>query len=244
MNRSLKRCMLKGASALMVLTVATACAETPQEGEVKKLIEQNIGEGAKIDEVKQTPYAGLYEVRTGGSVIYTDAKAQYIFAGQIFDAKTKHNYTKERIDELNKIQFSDLPLNLAMKTVKGNGSRTIAVFSDPNCGYCKRFEQTLKEVDNITVYTFIFPILSQDSASKAKNIWCAADKNKAWQAWMVDGKPAANAKADCASPEAQVFELGRKLQVSGTPTIFFTDGSRVPGAIDAKMLEQKLSTIK
>ena len=244
MNTLLKRWIVKSATALMVLTVATACAETPQESEVKKLVEQNLGEGTRIDEVKLTPYAGLYEVRTGGNVIYTDAKAQYVFSGHIFDAKTKQDLTKQRLDDINKISFSELPLDLAMKTVKGDGSRTIAVFSDPNCGYCKRFEQTLKEVDNVTVYTFMYNILSEDSAKKSKNIWCAANKNQAWQNWMTNGKPAANAKADCADPGKQVFDLGQKLRISGTPTIFFSDGSRVPGALDAKTLEQKFASLK
>ncbi|MEA5097534.1 MAG: DsbC family protein [Burkholderiaceae bacterium] len=243
MNNLLKRCICKGTIGLLVLTVATACAETPQEGEVKKLIEQNLGEGTHIDEVKQTPYAGLYEVRTGSNIIYTDAKGQYVFAGQIFDAKTKQNLTRERIDDLSKIKFSDLPLDLAFKRVKGDGSRTIAIFSDPNCGHCKRFEQTLKEVDNVTVYTFMYNILSEDSAKKAKNIWCSSNPAQAWQNWMENGKAAA-AAANCTDPGKQVFDLGRKLNVSGTPTIFFTDGSRVPGALDAKALEQKFATLK
>ena len=244
MNKPLKRWMMKGATALLVLTVAAACAETPQEGEVKKLVEQNLGEGAKVDEVTKTPYAGLYEVRTGSNIIYTDAKAEYVFVGQIFDAKTKQNFTKERLENLNKIKFSELPLDLAIKTVKGDGSRTIAVFSDPNCGYCKRFEQTLKEVDNITVYTFMFNILSEDSAAKGRNVWCSTDKNKAWQSWMVDGRAAASAATNCTDPGKQVFELGQKLRVTGTPTVFFSDGTRIPGAIDAKGLEQKLSNVK
>lgn len=244
MNTLLKRCIVKGVTTLLVLTVASACAETPQDSEVKKLIEQNLGEGTHIDEVKPTPYAGLYEVRTGNNIIYTDAKGQYVFAGQIFDAKTKQNLTQERLSDLNKIKFSDLPLNLAFKRVKGDGSRTIAIFSDPNCGHCKHFEQILKQVDNVTVYTFMYNILSADSAQKAHNIWCSSDPAQAWQNWMENGKAAAAAPAKCADPGKAVFDLGRKLNVSGTPTIFLSDGSRVVGALDAKALEQKFATLK
>ena len=239
-----KNILKKASVALMVLTVATACAETPQESEVKALLEKNMGEGAKVDAVVKTSYAGLYEVQSNGNIFYTDAKGEYVFAGQIFDAKNRTNLTKERVAEINKVKFSDLPLDLAMKKVKGDGKRVIAVFSDPNCGYCKRLEQSLKDLDNVTIYTFMFNILSADSAKKAKDVWCSADKNKAWEDWMQNGKPAANAAANCEDPGAKVYELGKKLHIDGTPTIFFADGSRISGAIDAKAFEEKFATIK
>src|SRR5207247_6542948 len=123
-----------------------------QEANVKKMIEPRLGEGAKVDSVTKTPYSGLYEVRTNGDIIYTDEKAEYLFVGRVLDTKTYQDYTKARIDEINKVKFSDLPFDSALKTVKGNGKRTIAVFEDPNCGYCKRFRHTLQETDNVTVY--------------------------------------------------------------------------------------------
>ena len=229
---------------MLALLSTVAAAETAQEAAVKKLIEPRMGEGAKVDSVQKTPYSGLFEVRIGSDIVYTDEKAQYLFVGRVLDAKTYQDYTKARVDEISKIKFSELPLAAAMKTVKGNGKRVIAVFEDPNCGYCKRFEQTLQGVDNVTVYTFLYNILSEDSAVKSKNIWCSADRVKAWDDWMLNSKAAAAAPANCTTPNEKVFELGRKLKITGTPTIFFADGTRVPGAIDAKGLEAKFASIK
>lgn len=227
------------------LWMSYAGAETPVEANVKKLVEPHLGAGVKVDSVKETPYAGLFEVRTGGDILYTDKNAQYLILGHVFNAKTSEDLTKDRIDELNKVKFSDLPLESAVKLVKGDGKRVIAVFEDPNCGYCKRFRQTaLKEIDNVTVYTFMYNILSDDSAIKSKNIWCSADRNKAWDDWMVLGKAAPAAPAGCVTPNEKILALGQKLRVTGTPAIFFTDGSRIPGAIDAKALEAKFASLK
>jgi thiol:disulfide interchange protein DsbC len=231
------------AAALLALGAASASAQN-QEASVRKLIEARLGDGTKVDSVSKTPYSGLYEIRIGDDILYTDAKADYLFVGRVLDAKTHKDYTKSRIDEITKIRFSDLPLESALKMVKGNGKRVIAVFEDPNCGYCKRFRQTLADMDNVTVYTFMYNILSEDSAVKSKNIWCATDRAKAWDEWMLKSKAPATAAANCASPNEKIFELGRKLKVTGTPTVFFTDGTRVPGAIDAKALEEKFASIK
>jgi thiol:disulfide interchange protein DsbC len=224
--------------------VAAASAQTSQEATIKKMIEPRLGEGAKVDAVAKTPYAGLYEVQVGGEIFYTDANAKYLFVGRIIDTATMEDYTRARVNDINRIKFSDLPLEMALKTVKGNGKRVIAVFEDPNCGYCKRFRRTVHEMDNVTVYTFMYNILSEDSHIKAKNIWCAADRNKAWDDWMLNGKTPAAAPESCISPNEKVFELGRKLKITGTPTIFFADGTRIPGAIDKKGLEEKLASIK
>jgi thiol:disulfide interchange protein DsbC len=238
--------MLKiAATAVMTLAAAFAFAETAQEASVKKLIEPRLGEGIKVETVTKTPYGGLFEVRTGSDIIYTDEKAKYLFVGRVLDTKTYQDYTKDRVDEISKVKFSDLPLESALKTVKGNGKRVIAVFEDPNCGYCKRFRHTLTEVDNVTVYTFMYNILSDDSIVKSKNIWCTADRAKAWDDWMLNGKVPATAPAACISnPNEKVLALGQKLRITGTPAIFFTDGTRVPGAIDAKALEAKLAALK
>lgn len=232
------------AVALLSFLTAAAWAETAEEAKVKKLIEPRIGEGAKVHSVTKTPYSGLFEVRVGTDILYTDANAKYLFVGRVLDTQTYQDYTKERIDEISKVKFSDFPLASALKSIKGNGKRVIAIFEDPNCGYCKRFRHTLKEIDNITVYTFMYNILSEDSAVKSRNVWCAADRAKAWDDWMLNGKAAPAAPESCATPNEKIFELGRKLKVTGTPTIFFTDGTRIPGAIDAKGLEAKLASIK
>ena len=219
-------------------------SKTPTEAELKALIAPRLGEGVKIDSIKPTTYSGLLEVRIGSDIFYTDAKGEYLVMGQVFKIKNMQNLTKERVDELSKIKFSDLPLADAIKTVKGDGKRVLAVFEDPNCGYCKRFRQALTDVDNVTIYTFIYPILSEDSNVKAKNIWCSADNKLALEDWMVRGKVAASAAEDCKTPVDKVSAFGRKLKITGTPTIFFADGSRIPGMVEAKGLEQKFASIK
>lgn len=233
-----------GIVILLSVMANASCGQVNKEAFIKQTIAPRMGDNVKIDSVLKTPYAGLYEVRVNGDVFYTDEHAQYIFFGHVMDAKTKRDFTKERIDELSKVKFSDLPLNLALKKVKGNGQRTIAVFEDPNCGYCKHFRHTLQEVDNLTVYTFMYNILAPDSAVKSRNVWCSSNPAQAWDDWMIDGKQAPAAPESCQAPNDKVLALGQRLKITGTPTIFFTDGSRVPGAIDAKALEQKLSSIK
>ncbi|MFL6673810.1 MAG: DsbC family protein [Massilia sp.] len=239
--------MIKSKLAVLLATgMIASCvgAETPVEANIKKAIEPRLG-GAKIESVKETPYAGLYEVRVAGDILYTDKKGEYLVIGHVYDAKTSQDLTRARVDEINKIKFSDLPLESAIKQVKGDGKRVIAVFEDPNCGYCKRLRQTtLKNIDNVTIYTFMYNILSDDSFVKSKNIWCAPDRVKAWDDWMVNGKLPAAAPASCQTPNDKVLALGQKLRIQGTPAIFFTDGSRIPGAVDQQTLETKLSQVK
>ena len=226
--------------------VAMAFADTtPPEASIKKLIEQRLGEGAKVDSVTKTNFLGLYEVRMGTEIIYTDEQAKYVFSGHVIDLQTHKDYTQGRIDEANKVKFSDLPLDSAIKMVKGDGKRVIAVFEDPNCGYCKRLRHTLAKMDNVTVYTFMYNILADDSFVKAKNVWCTKDRLQAWDDWMLNGKAPAPAPASCtATPNDQVLALGKKIHINGTPTIFFTDGSRFPGAVEATKLEEKWASIQ
>jgi thiol:disulfide interchange protein DsbC len=231
-------------SVLLVLTSQLVWADT-QEASVKKLLQPKVGEGAVIESVAKTPFANIFEVKIGDELIYTDSEAKFIFIGRLIDSQSSRDLTQARLDEMNRIKFSDLPLDVAIKSVKGNGKRVIAVFEDPNCGYCKRFRKTINEMKDITVYTFMYNILSDDSRIKSKNIWCSSDKLKAWDDWMVNGKTPVAAPDSCTStPHEKVLEVGKKYKVTGTPTIFFTDGSRIPGAIDAKMLEAKLAAIK
>ncbi|WP_432381459.1 DsbC family protein [Duganella sp. P38] len=241
--------MRKTKIALLSLSVLMAsCVEAqtpPSTDAIKKLIEPRLGENVKVDSVTATPYSGLYEVRIGSDILYTDKTATYLVNGHIFNLTTGADLTRERIEEITKIKFSDLPLDKALKSVKGDGSRVIAVFEDPNCGYCKRLRQTtLKETDNVTIYTFMYNILSDDSFVKSKNVWCAPDRQKAWDDWMLNGKVPATAAASCESPNDEILALGRKLGIQGTPAIFFADGSRIPGAIDSKALEDKFSKLK
>ncbi len=238
--------MLKTKVAVLLATgLLASCVEAQNtEATIKKALEPKLG-GAKIESVRETPYGGLYEVRVAGDILYTDKKGEYLFIGHVYDTKTSTDLTRARIDEINKIKFSELPLEMALKQVKGDGKRTIAVFEDPNCGYCKRLRQTtLKEVDNVTIYTFMYNILSEDSFAKSKNIWCAPDRVKAWDDWMINGKLPPSAPAACETPNDKIVALGQKLKIQGTPAIFFTDGSRIPGAVDLKTLEAKLQSLK
>ncbi|TFW24505.1 DsbC family protein [Massilia arenosa] len=236
----------KLALALSALMVASCVgAEQPSvETQIKKAVEPRLGDGAKIESVKETPF-GLYELRVGGEILYTDKKGEYLIVGNVYEAKTSRNLTRERIDEINRVKFSDLPLESAIKTVKGDGKRVIAIFEDPNCGYCKRLRQTtIKDLDNVTIYTFMYNILSDDSFVKSANIWCAPDRAKAWDDWMISGKAAPAAPAGCSTPNDKIVALGHKLRINGTPAIFFADGSRIPGAVDKAALEAKFATIK
>lgn len=238
--------MLKTKVAVLLATglLASCVGAQNTEATIKKALEPRLG-GAKIESVRETPYGGLYEVRVAGDILYTDKKGEYLFIGHVYDTKTSTDLTRARIDEINKIKFSELPLEMALKQVKGDGKRTIAVFEDPNCGYCKRLRQTtLAELDNVTIYTFMYNILSEDSFVKSKNIWCAPDRVKAWDDWMINGKLPPSAPAACKTPNEEVVALGQKLKIQGTPAIFFTDGSRIPGAVDLKTLEAKLQSLK
>lgn len=231
-------------SFLLVATLPVL-AETVEE-KLKKTLTQRLGEGTQVETIIKTPYNGLYEVKVGSEIIYSDAEGKFVFIGRILETETSKDITQARLDEINKIKFSDLPLEASIKSVKGNGKRMIAVFEDPNCGYCKRFRKTLADTKDITIYTFMYPILSDDSRAKVKNVACSADKAKVWDDWMINGKtpPAAAESCNATASTEKLLELGRKLKVTGTPTIFFIDGTRVPGAIDAKTLESRLAAAK
>jgi thiol:disulfide interchange protein DsbC len=197
--------------------------------------------GVDVTDVKPTPFPGLFEVQIGMDLLYTDAKVDYILQGALVDAKNRKDLTAERLEKLAQVSFSDLPLELAVKQVKGNGARKMAIFEDPNCGYCKRLHETMKDIDNTTVYSFLFPILSPDSEVKARNIWCAKDQAATWRAWMLDGTTPP--EATCETPVETVLALGKKLRVQGTPAIIFADGSRVNGALPLDALQKKLDSL-
>ena len=196
--------------------------------------------GAQPESIQRTPF-GLYEVVVAGDIFYTDAKADYVVMGRVFDTRTREDITQKRKDEINKVDFKTLPLDQAIKTVRGDGSRVMAVFADPNCGFCKSLERTLLDMKNVTIYTFLYPILSPDSMEKSKNIWCAKDRSKAWNELMIGGKAPAAAGGDCKTPLEANLALGQKLNVNGTPTVFFTNGQRAPGALPATHLEERLA---
>ena len=213
------------------------------EASIKKAVEGKLERA--VSSVTKTPYLGLYEVYVDGQIVYTDEKVSVLLLGtRLIDARTMMNVTDERMQKLTAIRFSDLPLTLAVKQVRGDGTRVFATFEDPNCGYCKKLARDIAKLDNVTIYTFLYPILSQDSLEKSNQIWCAADKAKAWNDWMIDGK-APTGKGDCDTTAVRkTIETGRKLAINGTPTIFFADGERIPGAVPPAWIEQKLSQVQ
>jgi thiol:disulfide interchange protein DsbC len=226
--------------ALVPLFIATANAD---EAEIKKAMEAKLG--VKVESVTKSGYLGLYEIYADGNILYTDEKmTAFIAGGQLIEGKTMKNVTEERMRKLTAIKFAELPLDRAIKQVRGDGKRVLATFEDPNCGYCKRLAKDLQKLDNVTIYTFLLPILSEDSLKKSKQIWCAADRAKAWNDWMIEGRAPAG-KDDCdTSAVTKNQEFGRRLGINGTPTIFFADGERVPGAVPLPKIEQKLSQLK
>jgi len=224
-------------------TLLLAGAAGAQEAAIRKSLTERIPNFPKIDEISKSPVAGLYEVRFGGTeIVYTDAEGKFILQGSLIDVKTMSNLTEERIEKLTAVDFSALPLKDAIVIKQGTGARRMAVFADPNCGYCKRFERDLATVKDVTVYTFLMPILGPDSVAKSKDIWCAKDAPKSWRGWMVDGVAPAKGsdKCDSAALDRNV-EFGRKFRINGTPALVFEDGTRKPGALPAAEVEKLLA---
>lgn len=206
---------------------------------IKKTIETRF-QGAKVEAVTKTIYSGLWEVRLAGNdLLYSDDKVTFIFSGSIIDGNTHENVTEERKRKLSSIKFDELPLNLAMKQVRGNGKRVVVTFEDPNCGYCKKLQQDIAGVTDVTIYTFLYPILAADSGEKSKAIWCSTNPVKTWNDWMLNG--VMPPPKDCDAPNEKVVELGQKLKVNGTPTLFFPTGERMPGVIPTDRFEQMLN---
>ena len=219
-------------------TVAKQEVAGKSEVTVKQEVEKKFPE-VKVERVTKTTYAGLYEVFAGSEIFYTDDKVTFLMLGKVVDAQTRADVTEARLQKLTAIKFDDLPLDKGIKLVRGNGARRMVVFADPNCGYCKKFEKDLNELDNITAYIFPYPILAPDSVDKAKAIWCADDRLKAWQDQMLRGQMT-NAKGTCETPIDQLVALGQKLRVTGVPTSFFEDGERISGALPKATIEAKL----
>ncbi|MDI9333037.1 MAG: DsbC family protein [Cytophagales bacterium] len=233
------------ATLLIALIALTALNVQAQEDVIRKNLTERIPKLPKIDEVLKSPIAGLYEVRVGGAdIYYTDAGGNYLIDGQLIDVKTGKNLTEERINKLTAIDFKDLPLKDAIVIKRGTGARKIAIFEDPNCGYCKRFEADMQKVNHVTVYLFLYPILGADSTEKSKAIWCSADKGKAWQDWMLNEVPLRTNNKCNTDALTRNIELGKKHRITGTPTILLADGTRIPGAISSSQLEKMLLDVK
>ena len=233
---------MKLIKSLVLLALTVFAVSAIAQDAIKKDLEKKFPD-VKAERITKTTYGNLFEVYAGGEIFYTDEKVTFLLLGTLVDAQTRVNVSEARLQKLNVINFSELPFEYAIKLVRGNGSRRIAIFEDPNCGYCKRFEQDINATDNITAYIFPYPILAQDSMDKSKAIWCSTDRLKAWQDQMLREK-APTAKGTCDTPIDKVLALGRKMNVTGTPTTFFEDGERISGALPKDKIEAKLVAVK
>jgi thiol:disulfide interchange protein DsbC len=235
-------------SALLLALAATSVATPALAGdaEIRQSIESRFP-GTKISGIAKSPVNGLFEVATDGPqgplVIYSDDKGEYVLVGDLLNLHSKRNLTRERMEKLTEVKWESLPLNDAIKVVKGNGSRKLAVFSDPDCPYCKKAEAEFAKLDDITIYTFAYPLpMHPDAGRKAKLVWCSKDRAKAWQDLLLKGV-VPNGKADCENPIDENLALGAKLRVDGTPALIFPNGKRIPGYVDAGRLETMLNSM-
>jgi thiol:disulfide interchange protein DsbC len=233
--------MIRKLAFVLALFTLSSIASA-DENSLRKLIEAAYPK-MTVENVSKTSFANLYEVYMGGQIIYTDEKFTFLIAeGRMVDPKAKRDITSDRLADLSKIDFSSLPLDQAIKVVKGNGSKKIAVFSDPDCPFCKRLEQNeLSAINDVTIYTFLLPLeqLHPDAANKAKAIWCSADKAKAWNDWVFNGQLPKKQSA-CDTPLDKNATLAKKIGVTSTPTLFFADGKRMLGAYPAAEIEKAL----
>jgi len=225
------------------LSISIGMVQAQSEQQVRSDLQKKVGPNTKIKSVSPSPIPGIYEVLVGNEVFYTDTNSKYLIQGEIIEIATGKNITEQKQADLNRIKWSELNPSNALKVVRGNGSRQLAVFSDPNCGYCKRLDKSIQQLENVSIYTYLIPILSADSALKSKQIWCSADPQKTYIDWMVNGI-APSGKSDCTTPLDKNMAFAKTYGVTGTPTLFFADGSRFPGAVQITDIEKKFSNLK
>jgi thiol:disulfide interchange protein DsbC len=233
---------IRRAWSVLAACLLAAGATQANEAVIRKNLAERMPNIPKIDEVQKTAVAGLWEVRIGTDILYTDAEGQYIIQGDVFDTKARQNITQARIDKLTAFDFPNLPMKDAIAFKQGTGARKLVVFGDPNCGYCKRFERDVASLKDVTVYMFLYPILGPDSDAKARDIWCAKDRGKAWRDWMLEGKMPSKAEANCdIAAITRNVAMGKKHRVQGTPAAVLEDGTRLPGAVPLEQLERRVA---
>ena len=228
----------------LLAAVLLALPALADEAQIRRAVEAKLG-GLRVLGVQATPVPGIFEVRfqsdEGPQILYSDAQGAYLFTGHLVDARSDRNLTEERLQKLTAIEFSALPLELAVKIQRGNGKRVLAIFTDPYCPYCRKLEQVLKPLDDITVYVFMFPVIRPDAADHSRAVWCSKDRVGAWLELAASDKPVVpTATANCANPVDKVLELGRVLRVRSTPTLYFANGERTEGGIPLGQLRAKL----
>jgi thiol:disulfide interchange protein DsbC len=232
----------------VLLVAALACVlfapvAGANEAAIRRMLEPKLG--VKIDGIQPGPVPGLFEVRfrtpEGMQVLYVDATGTYVVQGKIYDMRSDRDLTEERLRKLNAIKFESLPLDLAVKVQRGNGKRVVAMFSDPYCPACRNFERSLAQIDNITVYVFMYPVIRPENAEHSRMVWCAADRAKAWLDLAAAPRPKLpEAAAGCGDPVDKVLKLGRSLGVNSTPTLILANGERVTGGLSAADLKDLL----
>lgn len=235
---------LFSAIALIGICSISTAAEDPISTNIRSKVGKVIGPNVEIDRISKSNFADLYEIVTSAGIVYTDKIGSFvIFNAVVVDSKTQTNLSEKRMVEISKFNWADLPLKDAIKLVNGNGKRVIATVEDPNCGFCKKLQPELQKLPDTTIYTFLAPVLGEDSIKKSKSIWCASDSAKAWTTFMRDGS-GLSTEVGCETPLDRNISLAKKLRVLGTPAILFTNGDRIPGYTTADKIELKLSAIK
>lgn len=231
---------------VFAISLVTMCPAFANDTQVEKTIAETISKAFSfpVEKVTKSGYGELYELLTPEGIAYTDKTASFmIFGSVVINTKTKENLTQKRTAEISKFNWKDLPLKDAIRMVNGNGKRVIATIEDPNCGYCKKLIPNLAQLKDVTIYTFLAPVLGEDSVKKSRQIWCSSDHAKTWVSWMKDGAelPAAQ---ECETPLERNTMLTKKLRVMGTPAILFEDGDRIPGFTTTEKIEEKLAKLK
>ena len=228
---------------LLIAAVALSLAALADEAELRRTLEPKLG--VQIDGIEPGPVPGLYEVRyrsqQGVQVIYVDATGNYVIQGKIYDLRSERDLTEERLRKLNAIKFESLPLELAVKVQRGDGKRVLAMFSDPYCPACRQFERSLAQIDNVTIYVFMYPVIRPENIDHSRMVWCSADRAKAWLELAAAPKPKVpNAPKSCGDPVDKVLKLGRSLAVNSTPTLVLANGERVSGGLSPDDLKELL----
>ncbi|MDQ6680033.1 MAG: DsbC family protein [Pseudomonadota bacterium] len=229
--------LMRSTAALAVAALATSAHADEQA--VRATLAATFPQ-TPIESFASTP-SGLFEATVEGRVYYITDDGRYILGGPLIDTKTRVNLTAARLERVNAIAWDKLPLDLAIKRVKGTGARRIAIFEDPDCPYCKVLERTLTEIDDVTIYVLLYPIASlhPQANDRSKAIWCAKDRGKAWDEALRSGVVPAGTPS-CETPIAKLAEFAQRHRVNGTPTIFLSDGRRVVGSVPKAELEQQM----
>jgi thiol:disulfide interchange protein DsbC len=224
-----------------VLAIAslTAVAASGDENAVRQAFHAKFPK-MTVESVTRMPFQNMYELVVDGQVFYTDEKASYLFSGNLLDLRSgrPRNLTQESTAKMAAAVLSKSTEN-AVKRVKGNGKRVIYTFEDPNCGYCKELQKELTKVNDVTIYTFLWAILSPDSVEKAKAIWCSKDRARAWEDTMLKGVSPSGPR-NCDTPLEKNAQLAQRFGLRGTPGVYLANGEQIGGFVPAAQLEAAL----